>query len=276
MATGVILALCSACVWGSGDFCGGRAATRIDPFQVLALSATSGILMLVCLVLATGEPVRVDGALAWAAIAGLCTAVGIVSLYRGLSIGSAATVAPIAAVTAALLPVGYGAITAGVPQVTQLAGFAVAVVGIFMVARAAPQSVASRAGMRLGLFAGLGFGSFMVLIGKAGHDHVFLPLAVARTVMLVGAIVVLRARSTPMPRLAASPIALVAGVLDAGGTALYLLAQHYVRLDVAAVLSSLYPAATVMLSRLVIAEPVTRTQWIGALVCVGAVALIAA
>ena len=253
MATGVILALCSACVWGSGDFCGGRAAARIDPFQVLALSAISGILMLVCLVLATGEPVRVDGALAWAAIAGLCTAVGIVSLYRGLSIGSAATVAPIAAVTAALLPVAYGAITAGVPRVTQLAGFAVAVVGIFMVARAAPQSVASRAGMRLGL-----------------------SLAVARTVMLAGALVVLRARGTPLPRLAASPIALVAGLLDAGGTSLYLLAQHYVRLDVAAVLSSLYPAATVMLSRLVIAEPVTRTQWIGALVCVGAVALIAA
>jgi drug/metabolite transporter (DMT)-like permease len=94
--------------------------------------------------------------------------------------------------------------------------------------------------------------------------------------MLAGAVVLLFVRRTPLPGLSASPIALVAGVLDAGGTALYLLAQHYVRLDVAAVLSSLYPAATVMLSRLVIAEPVTRTQWIGALVCVGAVALIAA
>ena len=112
MATGVILALCSACVWGRGDFFGGRAAARIDPFQVLALSAISGILMLACLVLATGEHVRVDSSLAWAAIGGLCTAVGIVALYRGLSIGSAATVAPVAAVTAALLPVVYGVVTA--------------------------------------------------------------------------------------------------------------------------------------------------------------------
>src|SRR3954471_3692431 len=276
MATGLILALCSACVWGSGDFCGGRAAARIDPLQVLALSAMSGILMLACLVLATGEHVRVDASLAWAAIGGFCTAVGIVALYRGLSIGSAATVAPMAAVTAALLPVVYGVITAGMAPATPLAGVGPALIGIFMVARAAPRSAASRAGMRLGLIAGVGFGSFMVIIARAAHDQTFLPLAVARTVMLAGAIVLLLARGTPVPRLTASPIALAAGVLDAGGTALYLLAQHYVRLDVAAVLSSLYPAATVMLSRLIIAEPVTRTQWIGAVVCVAAVALIAA
>jgi len=273
---GVILALCSAFVWGSGDFCGGRAAAKIDPFQVLALSATSGILMLVGLVFITGERVGVDASLAWAAVAGLCTAVGIVALYRGLSIGSAATVAPLAAVTAAMLPVIYGVIMAGLPRVTQLGGFVLALVGIFMVARSAPQSMASRAGMRLGVLAGLGFGSFMVLIARAGHDQVYLPLVVARTVMLAGAMLTLLARRTPVPRISASPSALAAGVLDAGGTALYLLAQHYVRLDVAAVLSSLYPAATVMLSRLVIAEPVTRTQWIGAIVCAGAVGLIAA
>jgi len=276
MATGVILAICSACVWGSGDFCGGRAATRIDPFQVLALSATSGILMLAGLVVIAGERVTPDASLAWAVVAGLCTAVGIASLYRGLSIGSAATVAPLAAVTAALLPVAYGAITVGFPKLTQLVGFALALVGIFLVARAAPESVASRAGMRLGVLAGLGFGSFMVLIARASHEQTYLPLVVARTVMLAGSIALLLARGTPIPRISASPIALVAGVLDAGGTALYLLAQHYVRLDVAAVLSSLYPAATVTLSKLVIAEPVTRTQWIGAIVCVGAVALIAA
>ena len=276
MATGVILAICSACVWGSGDFCGGRAATRIDPFQVLALSATSGILMLAGLVVIAGERVTPDASLAWAVVAGLCTAVGIASLYRGLSIGSAATVAPLAAVTAALLPVAYGAITVGFPKLTQLVGFALALVGIFLVARAAPESVASRAGMRLGVLAGLGFGSFMVLIARASHEQTYLPLVVARTVMLAGSIVLLLARGTQIPPISASPIALVAGVLDAGGTALYLLAQHYVRLDVAAVLSSLYPAATVTLSKLVIAEPVTRTQWIGAIVCVGAVALIAA
>ena len=69
---------------------------------------------------------------------------------------------------------------------------------------------------------------------------------------------------------------LLAGVLDATGTAFYVLAQEYVRLDVAAVLSSFYPAATVVLARLITHEPVTATQWFGASVCVAAVALIAA
>ena len=63
MATGVLLALASALVWGSGDFCGGRASTRLDAYQVLGLSALSGIAMLVLLALATGEPWHVDRAL---------------------------------------------------------------------------------------------------------------------------------------------------------------------------------------------------------------------
>ena len=71
-------------------------------------------------------------------------------------------------------------------------------------------------------------------------------------------------------------MALLAGVLDAGGNVLYLLARQHVRLDVAAVLSSLYPVATVLLARVVSDEPVSPTQWAGAAVCLAAVALIAA
>jgi drug/metabolite transporter (DMT)-like permease len=276
MPLGVILALCSACVWGSGDFCGGRASRRIDPFQVLVLSAGSGIAMLAALAVATSEPLAFDRSMLLAAAAGICTTLGIVSLYSGLAIGNAATVAPIAAVTAALLPVVYGAATEGLPRPTQLAGFAVALPGIFLVARAASPAAGSRTSIRLGLLAGLGFGGFLVLIAIGNSGGVYVPLAVARLVMFVAALLLLGLRRTPVPPVMASPIALLAGVLDAGGTALYLLAQHYVRLDVAAVLSSLYPAATVVLARTISNETVTSTQWLGAAVCVGAVALIAA
>lgn len=276
MSLGVVLALCSACVWGSGDFCGGRASTRMDAFQVLCLSSLSGIVMLIVLAFAAGEAVHADRGMAWAAAAGVCTAVGIASLYRGLSIGNAATVAPMAAVTAALLPVVYGAAIAGLPGRLQMAGFGAALVGIFLVARAAPQGPGSRAGVRLGLLAGLGFGSFLVLIAQGTPGAVYVPLAVARSVMFAASLLVLFARRMPVPSIKASPLALVAGMLDAGGTLLYLLAQQYVRLDIAAVLSSLYPAATVLLARAITREPVTRMQWLGAAVCVAAVALIAA
>src|SRR4051812_18675360 len=104
MTSGVLLALCSALVWGSGDFCGGRASTRLDPFQVLALSALSGIVVLLGLTWGSGERVSLDSSAGWPLAAGLSSALGIVSLYRGLSIGSAAVVAPTAAVVAAIIP----------------------------------------------------------------------------------------------------------------------------------------------------------------------------
>ena len=94
--------------------------------------------------------------------------------------------------------------------------------------------------------------------------------------MFAASLLVLFARRMPVPSFGASPLALVAGVFDAGGTLLYLIAQQYVRLDIAAVLSSLYPAATVLLARAITREPVTPMQWVGAAVCVAAVALIAA
>lgn len=79
-----------------------------------------------------------------------------------------------------------------------------------------------------------------------------------------------------MPALTANPIALVAGVFDAGGNVLFLFARQYTRLDIAAVLSSFYPVATVVLARVILRERVTPLQWLGAGVCLAAVALITA
>jgi drug/metabolite transporter (DMT)-like permease len=275
MTLGVVLALCSALVWGSGDFCGGRAATRSDPFQVLALAAISGIVALSFVALVTSEPVTFDRSMLWAAGAGLAGGGGIVALYGGLAVGSAASVAPLAAVGAAVMPVLFGAATEGLPRLTQLAGFVVALVGIWLVTRSRPQGAASREGIRLGALAGLGFGGFLILIAQVQESAVYVPLVIARSMMLLTAVLVLAVRRTPFPALRSNPIGLLAGLLDAGGNALYLLARQHVRLDIAAVLSSLYPVSTVLLARAVTREPVTPTQWAGAVVCIAAVALIA-
>ena len=199
MNLGVALALCSAVVWGSGDFCGGRAATRSDPFQVLALAAVSGIVVLSVAALVTSEPLTFDLSMFWAAGAGLAGGGGIVALYRGLAVGSAATVAPLAAVAAAVIPVLVGAATEGLPRLTQLAGFLVALVGIWLVTRSTPQGAASRQGVRLGALAGLGFGGFLILIAQVEVGAVYVPLVVARSMMLLTAVVILAVRRTPLP-----------------------------------------------------------------------------
>jgi drug/metabolite transporter (DMT)-like permease len=172
------------------------------------------------------------------------------------------------------LPVVFSGLTAGLPRASQLAGFVVAMGGIWLVARTSESSRSSNDGLRLAVIAGVGFGGFLILIAQVHSELVFLPLAVTRATTLVAAVVLLLVRGVTIPAVTANPIALVAGVLDAGGNVLFLFARQYTRLDVAAVLSSFYPVATVVLSRIVLNERVTASQWVGAVVCLAAVALI--
>lgn len=273
-AAGILLALLSAMVWGSGDFSGGLAARRSGEFQVLMLSSLSGVVLLIALAIFSREHLPPIGSLSWAGLAGFAGALGIAALYRGLSFGQAAAVAPTAAVLTAALPVVFGAFVEGLPRAPQLGGFVLAGTGIWLVARASTHAPASRAGLKLAVLAGVGFGAFLIFIAQVQRDLVFGPLAVARCVTLATAVGIILVRRQSIPSLGSNPIALVAGVLDAGGNILYMLARQYTRLDVAAVLSSLYPVATVVLARVVLAEPVSGAQWAGAGVCLIAVVLI--
>src|SRR3954462_10112657 len=135
-SAGVVLALLSAMVWGSGDFSGGVAARRSGEFQVLMLSSLSGVVLLVVLAVVARERLPPGASLAWAALAGIAGALGIAALYRGLSLGQAAAVAPTAAGLTAALPVAFGALAEAAPRAPQLAGFLLAGSGIWLVARA--------------------------------------------------------------------------------------------------------------------------------------------
>lgn len=128
--------------------------------------------------------------------------------------------------------------------------------------------------MVLAFLSGIGFGGFFVFIAQVDRGQVFAPVLVARIVTLCIAFVMLKLRRIPTPGLTSNPIALLAGVLDTGGNVFYLLATQFTRMDVAAVLSSLYPASTVFLATIILKEKVTRAQWVGVGVCLAAVVLI--
>jgi drug/metabolite transporter (DMT)-like permease len=271
---GAVLALLSATVWGVGDFSGGVATRRGDQYQVLAVATFAGIVMLAACALLWREPLPPLAAVGWAAGAGLSGTVGLACLYRGLARGSAATVAPTAAVITASVPVLFTALTAGLPRPTQLAGFVLAMIGIWLVSRTAHHQRMTSRDLELAVAAGLGFGGFLTLIAQVESHLVFMPLTVTKLVTFLTALTLLLSRRVTVPHPLSNWHAWVAGACDAGGNIAYLFARQFTRLDVAAVLSSLYPATTVLLAWLVTREHIAPVQWVGAVVCLAAVVLI--
>ena len=272
---GIVFALTSALVWGSGDFSGGFATRKTSQYQVLAISALSGIGILVVCALALREPLPSLRGAIWAMLAGAAGAVGMAALYKALSMGHAASVAPTTGVIGAVFPVVFSIITQGLPGAARLAGFVLAFLGIWMVSGSAiAETRISRQGFMLACLAGAGFGGFFILLAQVEPGKLFTPLIMSRSMTLGVALMLLWANRQRIPALNANPVAVLSGVLDAGGNIFYMLARQYTRLDVAAVLSSLYPAATVLLASLLLKERISRGQWVGVIICLAAIALI--
>jgi len=272
---GVLFALTSAAVWGSGDFSGGQAVRKSHQYQVLMLAAISGMVVLVVSAIIRGEGFPTGRSFFWGAMAGSAGALGMAALYRALSMGHTASVAPTSAITCATLPVLFGMVTAGLPKITQLIGFGLAFLGIWLLSRSPSAGDKTfREGMMLAFLSGLGFGGFFIFIALVEKGQVFVPVLVARTVTLGIALIMLRLNHLPPPGLTSNPIALLAGVLDTGGNVFYLLATQFTRLDIAALLSSFYPAGTVILASIILKEKVSSTQWAGMILCLLALTLI--
>jgi drug/metabolite transporter (DMT)-like permease len=271
----VIFGLASALSWGAGDFSGGLAAKRAPVVGVLAIGQVAGIVLLIVLALLWAEPLPSMGDLGWGLAAGVAGAVGLAALYRALAIGQMGLVAPLSAVLTAALPALFGALTEGLPGTLKLAGFGLALVGIWLVAGTGGPAGA-RAGLGLALLAGCAFGLFFILVHRAGTNAVFWPLVAARfgSLGLVLPTALVRRQLLWPDRRLLVPV-LLSGALDVAGNAFFVLAGQAGRLDVAAILASLYPASTVLLATLLLGERMLRVQLVGIAAALAAIALIA-
>jgi len=274
--TGLVLALVSAASWGGGDFAGGIATRRGNVFSVLVVAGIAGFVLLALAVLIAGEPLPDRWSMVWAAASGASGGLGIAALYRALAIGRVATVAPTAAVVGAVLPLVVASVTAGFPAPLQQVGFVIAIVAIWLSSRApVDDDRPAGRGLLLAVVAGCLFGGFFVFLAQVREGPVLSTIAVARFATLVVAVAAAGlTRSGKLPR-RSFILAIVAGLLDTGGNASYLIATQFTRLDVAAVVASIYPAITVLLSRFFTKEKISRTQWAGVACALTAIAFIA-
>ena len=228
--------------------------------------------------------IRADGPPAaryvgYAALAGICGAVGLTALYRGLAVGPMSVVAPISA-TAAVIPVVFGIVAGERPSALQGAGIALAVVGVVLASRARGVDGGRGTmaeGVGLALVAAVAFGLLLVALGEASEGDALWGTLSMRTTsfgLLVLAALLLR----PSFALAERDLAvlLLIGVLDTLGNALFAVATTKTLLSLVAVLGQLYPVVTVLLARVLLGERLSTGQGAGVVSAFGGVVLITA
>jgi len=286
-----LLALAAAVSWGGGDFSGGmgvksagggvRAALRI-----VLLSHITSFTVLIAIALLRGDVFPHGAVLAWGVAAGVAGGLALTCFYIALSRGAMGASAALSGLLAAALPAALTLWQDGSPGVRPLIGFVVAGAAIWLIA-AGPAADGSASGaaretMVLALLAGVGFGVYFVALKMANPAGVVWPMATARigslsvcSLLLLG-LRPANAGEAPV-RLGRRAVgwALSTALLDTSGNLLFLAATRAGRLDVAAVLASLYPASTILLAALALGEAPTRRQALGMVTAVAAVVLIA-
>ena len=274
MNLAVLFGLLSAASWGAGDFCGGLATRRTAVLSVVTFSQIVGALLLGTLAVALGEAIPPPTHLALGGIAGIAGDIGLLSLYWALANGKMGVAAPISGVVAVMLPLMVSFMTDGAPAVLQLAGFVLALAGIWLVARSEDSALRLN-DVGLPIVSGIGFGLFLILIDRVSDTSVFWPLVAARVASIVFLMVVsLIRRQSPLPPVQRMPLIALSGLFDAGGNAFFALAAQTGRLDVASVLSSFYSATTVLLAWAILKERLSRPQTWGVAATLAAIALI--
>lgn len=278
MTIAVVLALASSVGWGVSDFLGGLRSRALGLFPVLVVSQAAALVLLAAFVGLVGAAAPDGHHLLVAAAAGVSEAVGIAALYRGLAVGRASVVAPVAAV-APVVPFAAGLALGQVPGPVQVAGLVLVVAGIVLAARerrSADGGAAAAVGY--GALSAAGFGAFYVFMDAAGEGGVPWALLVSRLMavaVILGVALALRVR-VAVPRQAVPGLALI-GVLIVGADAAYAVAATVGHLGVVAVLAAFHPVVTIALAATVLREQIDVVQRVGVAAAVlGVVAVTAA
>ncbi len=273
---GVLLGGLASLFYGAGDFLGGEGAKRAGAASIVLWAGVVSFPLIAAVALFTGGDARLDD-LWLGAAAGAVGALGLVTLFAGLGRGHAAAVAPAAAAVGAMIPVLFGVATGERPSALAWLGVAIALPAVVLSSWVADPGDTAFGGAHFGILAGVGFGGYAVIIDRTSEASGLLPLVPARAATM--AVVLIAAavgvwRVTGWDRV---PRAIVAsnGVLDVAGNTVLLLALRAGSLALVGVTSSLYPAVTVLLSRIVNGELVRARQAVGVALTLAALAAIA-
>ena len=272
--TSALFGLLAALTWGAGDFSGGLASKRTNAYGVVIVAHIASLFLLILAAVALREPFPPLTVWLWGGAAGLGGGFGLLLLYSALASGRMSVAAPVSALVAAGIPVIVAALTNGLPASLVSLGFGLALAAIWLVSGGGSLDFRP-AELRLPLMAGAAFGFFFLCLHQASTSSVLYPLIAVRVVSIPSLLAfALITRQNILPsRDSLFPI-LMSGLLDTIGNGAYALAAQFGRVDVAAVISSLYPGSTVLLAWLLLKEHISRKQMLGITAALAAILLI--
>jgi drug/metabolite transporter (DMT)-like permease len=273
----VVLGLAAALLYGIGDFAGGIASRKHTAVTVLLLSYPVGaVLMAAMLPLFPGHlDAKAPG---YGAAGGFAGLVGVVLLYGLMTVAPINVVSPVSAVLAAIVPVVVGVAIGERPAVAAWLGIVLGLGAVVLVSRTSEENPHGRIAPRvlaLACLSGFGFGLYFVLLARAGDHSGLWPLVVSRFASAALIVPLAKARGAlAFVRGRMLAVVVLAGACDALANMCFLLATRHGLLSLASVLTSLYPATTVVLAVWLLREHTSAVQRVGLVLAGASIVLI--
>jgi len=277
----VLLALSAALSWGTSDFLGGVAARRAGRVNAVTLGTqVTGLATFVPVAVVAGGRLGIADFM-WALAAGLSSGGAIYLLYIGFTKSHTGVVAPIAAIGTAAIPALFGLLTGETLAAVQAAGVLLGLLAIWLISRPGRAPMLPNAdvgtGVVYGVGAGIGFALMFIALDQLAAESGawgVLPLRLGGVVIMLA---VSKLRRMPIkPDITAWPFILAAGFIGSMGNLAFIIATRDGNLSIVSVVASLFPAATVALAYVFLAERLDRIQWVGVFAALAAVGLVSA
>jgi drug/metabolite transporter (DMT)-like permease len=288
---GILLALVSAAGYGGSDFAAGLATRRASVIRVTLLSEIISLAVVGLALALIGAHAPSLRALGWGGVAGLGEVAGALALYLGFRNAAFSVAGPLSAVGAAGFSVLAGLLIGERPTALALIGIVLALPAIVAVSAGTdtpsgddtpPTGTTGRSGARAplgvvyGLVAGACFALLFIGLNEAGSGSGLWPVFSGQAAACIAvACAAAVTRDLRRPEGDGSWLAALTGIAGAPAMIFYFLATHHGLLALTAVITSLYPAVTILLARVLLGERLTKFRLAGLLLAAASVSLIA-
>ncbi|MBV9592967.1 MAG: DMT family transporter [Actinobacteria bacterium] len=273
----VALSLLAAVVYGIGDFVGGVASRERSAIALLLYAyPIGGVLMTLSLLFVPGHAGMTTVLLGIGG--GLSGMVGVILMYSALAVAPMNVISPVTAVLSSIVPVAFAVAVGERPAINAWFGIVLGIVAVVAVSRTPEDHPHGRVAPRvlaMAVLAGVGFGAYFICLARSPHSSGAWPVVISRFTSAV--LILPLARATKNVGLLTGRLlmlACLAGLFDASANLFFLLASRHGYLSLASVITSLYPATTVLLAAAVLHERTGSVQRLGLFLAAIAIVLI--